>query len=234
VTSHFAFICVREKAVFRRCTRENRDRSGFACIWPIYLPTIQIPGGLPMKCTCPACGKKTAIEADVGDFPSRCQRCGALLRAPGTTPSASGLPRGLPVRSRSAVRPMRIKRGALAGLLISNSGPREEDLPTRVIHGSTYTAGGVAEIPDTERPPSGRLLRPESLREIARASARQKALRRATLRGNHQALGLLGKMGFLLVAMLTVGALVLEARLMLNPATSRADVVLTSQDAAGR
>lgn len=192
-----------------------------------------------MKCTCPACGKKTAIEADVGDFPSRCHRCGALLRAPGattaSTAAAQGLPRGLPVRSRSSARPMRIKRGALAGLLISSSRPNDEDLPTPVIHGSTYSPGAMAETsPATPDQRPRRLLRPESLREIARASARQKALRRATLRGNHQALGLLGKMGFLLVAMLTVAALVLEARLMLNPATSRADVVRTGHDVSQR
>jgi hypothetical protein len=178
-----------------------------------------------MTCTCPACGKKTAIEADVGDFPSRCQRCSALLRAPAEAPAA-GLPRGLAVKGRPAARSTRIEQGVLAGLLISDSREERQD------HGSRDEAprmiirsGHASAVPVPEQGSPRRVLRPESLREIARVNARQKALRRAALRGNHQALGLLGKMGFALVVVLSLGALALEARVRLNPATAHADII---------
>src|SRR4051812_9623037 len=34
-----------------------------------------------MKCLCPACGRSTVVPPDLMDFLSRCERCGALLRA---------------------------------------------------------------------------------------------------------------------------------------------------------
>jgi hypothetical protein len=180
-----------------------------------------------MKCTCPACGKTTAIEADVGDFPTRCQRCRALLRVPHkpageVISGASRRTRREPSEAPEAPsRPARIEQGALAGLLISRSTPSHEE-PVRIIHAHSGTRPVAAE-----RPGRRRLLRPESLREVARAAARQKALRRATLRGNHQALGFLGKLGFVVATGLCLVALLLEARLFLRPAIARADSIRT-------
>jgi len=169
-----------------------------------------------MTCTCPACGKKTAIEADVGDFPARCQRCGALLRRPQEDPSAgqSATSRALPVRTAPTTpKTVRVQHGVLAGLLISNSNPDADDRPVISRHGNTAAKN------------TQRLLRPESLREIARVTARQKALRKASLRGTFQALGALGTVAFLIAVALFVGALALEARALLQPSSTRADVL---------
>jgi hypothetical protein len=175
-----------------------------------------------MKCTCPTCGKTTAVEADVGDFPTRCQRCNALLRI-----AHKSAPARRPRSDRSdepRARPARIQQGALAGLLVSRS--HDTDAAPRIFHAHASSAAPAASPARSER---RRLLRPESLREIARAAARQKALRRAELRSNHQALGVLGKLGFVIAAGLCIAALILEARVLLNPvAAAHADIVKTS------
>lgn len=184
-----------------------------------------------MKCTCPACGRTTAVEADVGDFPTRCLRCGALLRIP-NKPAAHNPPSPQRRARREAPQsdgsdPMRIQNGALAGLLVSRSRRTDEENP-RIIRAST--AGRAPAEP----PPRTRVLRPESLRELHRTRARQKALRKAALRGKHKTLGVLGKIGFVIAAGLGIAALILEARVLLNPATVRADVIKTAPAAPGR
>jgi len=167
-----------------------------------------------MTCTCPACGRKTAIEADVGDFPARCQRCGNLLRRPAESGAAeSPSPRAVAVKA-AAPKTVRIKQGVLAGMLISDSRPDEDAAPV---------ARRASRTSSKER-----LLRPESLREIARVNARQKALRKATLRGTWETLGALGTVAFLIATALFIGALALEARSLLQPSSSRADVLKTA------
>jgi hypothetical protein len=169
-----------------------------------------------MKVTCPTCGRGTTVEADVGDFPTRCQRCGGLLRkppSPETPAESSGTVRGLSLRRTEP--PGRVERGALAGLLsarisVTQAAPAVESSSQITFEPSAATAEAsataVAEPPVT--------LQPESRREIARVAARQKALRKAQLRGKIQALGALGWMGLVVIGILAISALVLQAHAM--------------------
>ena len=125
-----------------------------------------------MKLSCPRCGRSTNVDEEIGDFPTRCTCCGALLRrkhgdqAVVTTAPAANVP---PATSPHA-------RGPLAGLLISRT-TQEEDAPGQCGHGCHATGQQHC------------VLRPESRKEIARAHARQQALRRsAVLCVNHQEL----------------------------------------------
>jgi hypothetical protein len=154
-----------------------------------------------MKVLCPKCGRTSHIDDDLGDFPMRCLRCGALLRLRGKSffqnaPEDAELPRF-----------NCIPRGGLAGLLISRSTTEEQDPP--VIHAH---AGALVR----SQPAEGRhcVLRPESRREIHRVRARHQALRVAELKVSQQALGALSWAGLILVALLALGVLVLKAQAM--------------------
>ena len=143
-----------------------------------------------MNIPCPRCGRGTAIEQDIGDFPNRCERCGALLRRPITSEVEEG--------AGSRVAAGGIRQGALAGWLTRTSRPA----PAVVM-----AAGDAANC---ERQRTG-VLRPESRRELARALARQQALEQARLRGRHQALGALTWAGMILAVLLGIGAAALKA-----------------------
>jgi hypothetical protein len=126
------------------------------------------------------------------------------------------------LHSGSVEATKRIARGALAGLLRS----RSDEAPPVVI---AAQEGGVAMLADSAAERRG-ILRPESRRVVARAHARQQALRRAELRGNHQALGALTWAGLVLAVLLGLGALVLKAQALLqHPTEARADVLRVEQ-----
>lgn len=157
-----------------------------------------------MKLSCPKCGRSTHIAEEAGDFPTRCTCCGALLRrletgVVETTVSPVNAPRG-----------KRIARGALAGLLISQTS-REEMVKARAGGGVKGRAG---------------VLQPESRKEVARAHARQEALRKAELRGSQQALGALTWAGLILVGLIGAGVVAMKAEaVFFHPAAQRADVL---------
>jgi hypothetical protein len=155
-----------------------------------------------MKASCPRCGRGTEIDSEAGDFPMRCQRCGALVRRGGKR-EEEGTDE-LPVR--------RIERGTLAGLLISRTA---DELAPAVIRAGSMAGG------------AGSLLRPESRKAIARAAARQKALRQAELRASLQSFKALSWAGLGLVALLLMGAGALKARAMWrHPTPTHADTLL--------
>jgi len=160
-----------------------------------------------MQTPCPRCGCGTAIEDELGDFPMRCQRCGALLRR-----RAHG--EGLEVEEqagRAVSAATTIRRGGLAGMLQRTPQEEAAAVATHVATSEAHRAG---------------VLRPESRREIARAHARQQALERARLRGSHQALGALTWAGLILAILLGVGAAVLKAHAWWqHPSSAHADVV---------
>ncbi len=159
-----------------------------------------------MKIPCPRCGRGTVIDEDVGDFPTRCIRCGALVRLR----REKSDPEDSPVELAASAR---ISRGMLAGLLI-----RCAEKPPGIIH-----AHGGAAVPS--RAANRAVLRPESRREILRARARQQALRKAQLKGSQQALGALTWAGLALVILLGIGALALKGRtLWTSPAQERPGV----------
>ena len=162
-----------------------------------------------MKTPCPRCGRSTVIEEEVGDFPTRCGRCGAFLRRRSKTAAGDA-----PARSAGAAR-RGARPDALAGLLTRTARPRQD----------LMMAAGGAAAGTCAKPRTG-ILRPESRREIARAHARQQAIERANLRGNHQALGALTWAGMILAVLLGIGAAVLKAQaLWQHPTPARADVV---------
>ena len=175
-----------------------------------------------MNVTCPTCGRGTAVEAEVGDFPTRCQRCGGLLRKPPPTEQPAeptGAIRGLSLRRTDP--PGRIQRGALAGLLLARTSPAQDAA-------AVQTTSEAAAAPSTETAntvviaQAPVVLQPESRREIARVAARQKALRKAQLRGNLQALGAIGWLGLVVTGVLAISALVLQAHAMWqHPETSQ-------------
>ena len=151
-----------------------------------------------MKSPCPRCGRGTAIEEDVGDFPMRCERCGALLRRRPNGEEMEG------VCTQGAVVATRAKRGTLAGMLI-----RQQD----------------AAVAVCEKGHAG-VLRPESRQVVAQAHARQQALEKAQQRGSQQAIGALTWMGIVLALLLGIGAVVLKAQAMWQrPSVGAADVV---------
>jgi len=161
-----------------------------------------------IKAACPRCGRGTTLDSELGDFPTRCERCGALVRR---RSESSGEAVAAPASTR-------IQRGMLAGLLISRS-----DSPT-IIH-----ANPTASLRGTMSASHG-VLRPESKREVLRAKARQKAIARAELRGNQQALKALTWAGVVLIGLLGVSALALKARAMwIHPTPARADVLQVSR-----
>jgi len=137
------------------------------------------------------------MDDDVGDFPTRCRRCGALLRRRGA--SSFQVDRAPPANLRTA----RIPCGKLAGLLISRSTSEVPAPPIIHAHTGSLVRGGPVEGAHA-------IPRPVSRREIHRA--RRQALRRAELTGSQQALGTLRWAGLALVALLTLGALVLKAQ----------------------
>ncbi len=174
-----------------------------------------------MKASCPRCNRGTEIETELGDFPVRCQKCGALLRRSSkrdgtenefTAENAVGFDGGV----------RRIQRGALAGLLIARSS--SEELSPAIIHASTGTmsapgsaaghksssATTIASL-NADSSSSRSILQPESRREIARAAARQKALRQAQLRASLQSFSALSWAGVTLIALLLLGAAALKA-----------------------
>ena len=178
-----------------------------------------------MKVTCPTCGRGTLVDAEIGDFPTRCQRCGGLLRKPPTEAAAgpTGLIKGLSLRRADPPGgpSARVARGTLAGLLSArqaaefapaaiNSLPPSAAVAVLDAPSFMASATALADPPPAQQP----VLRPESRREIARVAARQKALRRAQLRGNLQALGALGWLGLIVIGILVVSALVLQAHAM--------------------
>lgn len=162
-----------------------------------------------MNVTCPTCKRGTDIDSELGDFPVRCQRCGGMLRC-SCEGGPEGTARGMPLRPvgrPAAAGARRIQRGALAGLLIS----RPEEIDPPVIHAN----GGAVAMAAVDMPAARqRILRPESRKEIARAHARQQALRRAELRGSYQALGALGWAGLAFVTVIAISAMVLQAQAM--------------------
>jgi hypothetical protein len=162
-----------------------------------------------MKTPCPRCRRGTAIEDDIGDFPIRCERCGALLRRHAASPSGTE-----EVRTSGVIASRTIRRGSLAGLL------------------SRSSAAGSAAIADTDTAvavspsPGPGVLRPESRREIARAHARQQALEQAQLRGSHQAFGVITWAGVILAVLMGIGAAVLKAQaIWQHPTPGRGDIV---------
>jgi len=139
------------------------------------------------------------IEEDVGDFPMRCRRCGALLRRRGELAWQGDEPG--PVGRGTG----RIQRGSLARLLSSRSTAAEQYPP--VIHARR----GAAVLSRAEDGRHG-VLRPESRREIRRVRARQQAPRRAEVPGGQKTLSTLSWAGLALVALLALGALMLRSQ----------------------
>lgn len=161
-----------------------------------------------MKTPCPRCGRKMVIEEDVGDFPTRCDSCGTLLRRRGK--SKGGVLRAERTNSRGG------DREALAGLLMRMPRSRREMV---MATGSGATAGAGAAARRS-------VLRPESRREVAKAHARQAAIARASQRGRYQALGALTWAGMILAVVLGIGAVVLKAQaLWRHPAPTHGDVL---------
>lgn len=157
-----------------------------------------------MKASCPRCGRGTEIDQEAGDFPMRCQRCGALVRRSAKREEEADEP---------AAESRRIERGTLAGMLISRS---SNTLTPAVIRAGTAVSSDEARS----------ILMPESRRAIARAAARQKALRQAQLRATLQSFKALSWAGFGLIALLLIGAAALKARsLWLNPTPTHADTL---------
>jgi DNA-directed RNA polymerase subunit RPC12/RpoP len=152
-----------------------------------------------MKALCPRCGRTSVIDEDVGDFPLRCRRCGALVRRRGEAviPADPGAP-ALP-------RTARIRRGTLAKLLTARSPSPKEERP--VIHARSGAA--VRSGPGEGR--QG-VLRPESRREVHRVRARHRLLRQAELKGSQRVLGALSWAGLAVALLLALGALVLKAQ----------------------
>lgn len=170
-----------------------------------------------MKVACPTCGRNTAIEVEVGDFPMRCQRCGGLLRRPaeGTAADRSAIrakrPRGLAVRL--SVAPPAARRGQLA--MILSTRPSSDESPPPVIR--TGPGAHAAVVEDKM---------PRPALSLAERRARQKALRRALLRGEMQALGALGWVGLAFVASLALFVLALQVHaIWKHPAPLRADTL---------
>ena len=150
-----------------------------------------------MKVLCPRCGRTSVADEDVGDFPTRCRRCGALLRRRGESAFESGC--GAPVIRRSS----HIQRGTLAGLLIRRSASEEDDC--RVIHARAGTAVRSRSAPGR----TGDLPR-ESRHDHVRVP--RQALRKAEFKGGQRALGTLSWAGLALVALVALGALVLRSQ----------------------
>jgi hypothetical protein len=175
-----------------------------------------------MNCTCPACGRRTDLEADAADFPTRCYRCGNFVRPPAEINGVGAV--GRPVRMAGSSQPApRLARGALAGWLTTAAHERmgvgAPDAPKI----PTATPADAAQSFPRHR------LRPECMRELAHAAARQKAFRCAELRGKFLALGFLGNLGFMMAALLSLSALALSARdHWFRPAQARADVLQTT------
>ncbi|HVT79621.1 MAG TPA: hypothetical protein VHM90_03100 [Phycisphaerae bacterium] len=157
-----------------------------------------------MKASCPRCGRGTEIDKEAGDFPVRCTKCGALLRRSSKRAESDE------AEAPAAVR--RIEHGTLAGLLIARSS-HQESAPT-IIRASRFGQAAVAALAADPSPSQHSILRPESRREIARAAARQHALRKAELRATLQSFGALGWAGLALIALLLVGAVALKAHAM--------------------
>ena len=160
-----------------------------------------------MKCACPACGRRTEVEKELGDFPMHCQRCGALLRPPVAGEIGVTTPKGRPVFAAAGIqgRPERVPPGTLVTLLTARRDPAKE----------VGVAGETART-DVERPPRRT---PENV--IARVQSRQKAMRRAQLTGKLQSLA---TVGVLLVAILGVAAAVMGFKSVWgHPRTSRAE-----------
>lgn len=154
-----------------------------------------------MKAACPRCQRGTLVDEQTGDFPTRCEHCGTLVRRRTQNPAPEPEPASTC-----------IQRGTLAGLLISRSDPTPAIIHA---HGTMIQA-----------PASHGVLRPESRREILRAKARQKALARANLKSNDQALTTLTWTGMALVLILSLGVLALKAHaLWQHPAPARADIL---------
>ncbi|HEY4329200.1 MAG TPA: hypothetical protein VGN88_05640 [Phycisphaerae bacterium] len=157
-----------------------------------------------MKLSCPKCGRSTHIGEEVGDFPTRCTCCGAMLRRRGDEVVETTVPPALAPRGK------RIARGALAGLLISQTTQEE-----MAVVGAGRGARGRHGI-----------LQPESRKEVVRAHARQEALRKAELQGSQQALGALTWAGLILVGLIGLGVVAMKAEAVLfHPAAERADVL---------
>ena len=153
-----------------------------------------------MQASCPKCRRATDVDQEVGDFPTRCDHCGTLVRRR----SQKAAPEAEPTSTR-------IQRGTLAGLLISRTAATPAIIHA---HGTLIQA------------PSHSVLRPESRREILRAKARQKAIARAELKCNDQALTTLTWTGLALVLLLGLGVVALKARAMWqHPAPARADIL---------
>ena len=153
-----------------------------------------------MKASCPRCGRTTAIDQEVGDFPTRCTNCGALLRR---VTNAE-----IPDVNDPVPQTRRIQQGALAGLLISQT-------PEPAMSSTSQSNPAI--------------LRPESRAEIARAAARQNALRKAQLRASMQSYSALNWAGLILIGLLMFGAMLLKANSLLsNPTPARADTLRVS------
>ena len=152
-----------------------------------------------MKVLCPRCGRTSVLDEDVGDFPLRCRRCGALVRRRGesVTPADTGAP--------ALRRTAPIQRGTLAGLLIARSPSQEEERP--VIHARAGTAVRSG-------PGEGRrgVIRTETRRAVQRVRARGQSPRHAQLKGGQRVLGALSWAALAVALLLAAGVLVLRAQ----------------------
>jgi hypothetical protein len=105
------------------------------------------------------------------------------------------LPVGRSLRPAETVRVTRAQPGLLAAALSTRRAPEE-----------------IQPINTTVSPSNGETPVTTQNSEVHRMQLRKKALRRAQLRANFQALGTLGAMGFLFAAILGIGALALGFR----------------------
>jgi hypothetical protein len=160
-----------------------------------------------MKFTCPRCGRSSEIEEDIGDFPVRCHRCASLLRrksAAGAVDIQSPLQPLLTTRFRSG-KANSLRRGMLADML--GARPAFDEQEPVIIH--THAATPSA---DAESPPDHPVLTRETRRVARHVRARQQRLHRAMLKASQNALGALGWVGLVAVALLSIGILVLQAK----------------------
>ena len=164
------------------------------------------------KVLCTRCGQRSKAEAEAGDFPGRCQVCGGLT-CPPESPNGRAVTRPLEAVP-AAVSP--IKRGALATILSSrrpvDAGPGVSK-DTRATAVVTVTGAGA---------PGGLL---EGSVEMTSVQLRQKAVRRAQLRGSYQALGLVSAAVLLLAMLLAVSAFVLNVRSKTHASPAQVDAV---------
>ena len=145
---------------------------------------------------CPSSRRQTDVASDVGDFPTRCEHCGAMLRLPAVEDGSTPEPRNIRFEASPA---RRAPRGELAGLLTGSPAPTDSA--------------------------AGSLLRPETRRQIAVSRTRMHALQRAQLRGSFHAMGALALVGVSLVVAIAVIALSIRTRDPIGPTAQHADVL---------